>query len=116
MSLLQELNALGVDTDEALDRINGNISLYERMIVKFADMMKNSTVRPDFDFNNYADTIEAAHAIKGVSGNLSITPIYEAYTEIVRLLRADQPQQAKEVLEKIMPVQAKIIDCIEKNS
>jgi len=116
MNLLEELNALGINTEEALARMNGNVSLYERMLVKFVDMMKNSIIQPDFDCNHYADITEAAHTVKGVSGNLSLTPIYEAYTEIVRLLRAGQPEQAKAVLKGIIPTQTKIINCIEKYS
>lgn len=116
MSLLEELKDLGVNTEEAVERMNGNISLYERMLVKFADMIKKSPVQPDFDSNNYNDITEAAHAIKGASGNLSVTPVYVAYTEIVRLLRAGQPEQAKDMLEKIIPIQTKIVDCIEKHS
>lgn len=116
MNLLEELKGLGVHTEEAVARMNGNVSLYERMLVKFADMMRNSLVRSDFDCINYDDITEAAHAIKGASGNLSVTPIYEAYSEIVRLLRAGQPEQAKEVLENIMPVQTEIVNCIEKYS
>lgn len=116
MSLLQELETLGVNTDEAVERMNGNTSLYERMLVKFKDMIKDMPVRPDFDSNNYADVIEAAHAIKGTSSNLSVTPIYEAYSEIVRLLRENQPEQARDVLKKIIPVQTDIVNCIEKYS
>ena len=116
MGLFEELKVLGVNTDEALARMNGNSSLYERMLVKFLEMMKNSCVQPDFDCNDYADITEAAHAIKGTSGNLSITPIYEAYSEIVRLLRDSQPEQAKAVLEKIIPVQMNIMNCIERYS
>lgn len=116
MSLLDELKMLGVNTEEALERMNGNVSLYERMLVKFADMINKTPVQPDFDNNNYNDIIDVAHAIKGASGNLSVTPIYVAYTEIVRLLRAGEPEQAKEVLEKIMPIQTKIIACIERYS
>lgn len=114
MSLIEELKVLGVNTDEALARMNGNASLYERMLVKFLGMMKNSSVKPDFDCNDYADIIDAAHAIKGASGNLSVSPVYEAYSEIVRLLRDNQPEQSKEVLEKILPVQRDIMNCIEK--
>lgn len=116
MNLLEELRALGVHTEEAVERMNGNVSLYERMLVKFADMMKNSLVQPDFDGNDYAEITEAAHAIKGTSGNLSITPIYEAYSEIVKLLRDNQVEEARKVLESIMPVQTAIVNCIEKYS
>ncbi len=114
MNMLQELKTLGVDTEDAINRMNGNISLYERMLIKFVDMMRNLSVRQDFDCKDYASAVESAHAIKGVSGNLSITPVYKAYSEIVRLLRADMPEQAEQILEKVMPVQTEIITCIEK--
>lgn len=116
MGLIEELKALGVNTEEAVARMAGNVSLYERMLVKFLDMMKNSSVQPDFDRNDYADIIESAHAIKGASGNLSLTPVYEAYSEVVRLLRANQPEEANKVLKKVMPVQTEIMNCIEKYS
>lgn len=60
--------------------------------------------------------IEVAHAIKGASGNLAVTPVYESYSELVRLLREQQPEEAKKVLEKALPVQNAIIDCIERYS
>ncbi len=116
MSLLEELNELGVNTQEALARMNGNASLYERMLVKFVDLMKNTNIDPDFDCNDYADIIELTHTVKGVSGNLSIIPVYEAYSEIVTLLRAGQPEEAKEVLAGIIPIQTKILNCIEEHS
>jgi len=114
--MIQELKSLGVNTDEALKRMGGNSSLYERMLTKFKDMIKSSSAQMDFDCNNCSDIVEVAHAIKGVSGNLSVTPIYESYSEIVKLLRAEQPEQAKQILERLLPVQTAIIDCIEKYS
>ncbi len=116
MSLIQELKDLGVNTDEGLERMGGNSSLYERMLVKLKDMIKESPVQMDFDCNNYEDIIDAAHTIKGASGNLAVTPIYELYSEIVKLLRAQQPEQAKKVLEESLPVQNAIVECIENNS
>lgn len=115
MNLIQELKSLGVDTDKGLERMGGNSSLYERMLVKFVDMIKSSPVQVDFDCSDYSDILESAHAIKGASGNLAITPIYEAYSEIVRLLRAQQPEQAKTIIEKVLPVQTSILNCIEKS-
>lgn len=115
MGLLEELKDLGVNVDEGVKRLMGNASLYERMLVKFLEMMKKSPVDPDFDCNNYDDVIEVAHAIKGSAGNLSITPIYEAYAEVVNLLRANQPEKAKEILKGVQSVQTDILNCIEKN-
>lgn len=114
MALLEDLKTLGVNTDEGLERLGGNSALYERMLVKFLDVIENSSVQPDFDNDNYDDVIEKAHAIKGVSGNLSLTPIYKTYTDVVALLRAGEPEKAKEELVKVMPVQNDIVNCIKK--
>ncbi len=116
MNMIQELKGLGVNTDEGLQRMGSNSSLYERMLVKLKDMIVESPVRVDFDCNDYSDIIDAAHTIKGASGNLAVTPIYELYTEFVKLLREQQPEQAKQVLEKALPVQNAIIECIERYS
>lgn len=115
MSLLDEMKELGVNVDEGLKRFMGNSSLYERMFGSFVKMINKSLVDPDFDANDYQEVIEKAHAIKGATGNLSITPLYEAYSEIVSLLREDKPEEAREVLKNILPVQAEIVSCIEKH-
>lgn len=114
MDLLEELKSKDVNVEEAIERFLGNASLYEKMLMKFLDLMNDMAVDTNFDCNEYNDIIEKTHAIKGAAGNLSINPIYEAYTEIVNLLRAHQPEQAKLVLEKIIPVQNDIIECIKK--
>ena len=114
MNMIQELKSLGVDTEKGLERMGGNLSLYERMMIQMKDMLKESPEQKDFDRSDYSDVVETAHAIKGASGNLAVTPIYESYSEIVRLLRAKQPEEAKKHLEKVLPVQTAIIECIEK--
>lgn len=114
MSLLEELKILNVDVEGAISRLNGNASLYEKLLYKFVDMLKVLDIDPDADENTYIEATEKIHAVKGAAGNLSITPLFEAYTEMLHLLRENQPAQAKEVYAKIFPVQKDIIHCIEK--
>lgn len=114
MGMLEELKDLGVDVDGGIKRLSGKQALYERMMFKFLDMMKKSVVSPDFDSNNYGDVIEVAHALKGAAGNLSVTPLYEAYGKIVDLLRTQKPEEARKVLEDVLPVQGEILGCIER--
>lgn len=114
MELLEELEDLGVDVNDGVERLMGNTSLYMKMLGMFARMMDNSAVDPDFSDDNCNEMIEKAHAIKGAAGNLSITPVYEAYTEIVNLLRAGKPEQARSCLNRILPLQNGIISCIER--
>ncbi len=115
MSLLEELKDLGVDVDGGLKRINGNEKLYTKLLGSFTKAIKTYDVQPDFDADGCAEMIEKTHAIKGVSGNLSITPVYESYTKIVDLLRAGNTEDAKVIIREILPVQAKIVECIEKH-
>lgn len=116
MGVLDELKRLGVNTEEGLQRMMGNASLYERMLGTFKKMIDDYSIRSEeFDADDYGDLIEKTHAIKGAAGNLSLTPVYEAYTEIVNLLRRSEAAEAKKLFEKVLPVQAEIIDCIEKN-
>ncbi len=114
MALLEELNDLGVNVEEGLKRLNKNEKLYIRLLGSFTKTITERYVDPNFDSSDYEEVKENAHAIKGTAGNLSITPIYEAYSEIMDLLRAGKPEEAKHLLEKILPVQNKIVECIEK--
>ncbi len=115
MSLLEELKELGVDVDGGVKRINGNEALYTRLLGSFVKMMKANYVTPDFTDDEREEMIEKTHSVKGTSGNLSITPVYDAYTEIVNQLRAGDLDKAREVLANILPIQDKIVECIEKH-
>lgn len=115
MSLIDELKDLGINAEEALERFMGNASLYERMLGKLTAAVKENEVMPCFDAGNNEEALAKAHTLKGVTGNLSVTPLYSAYSDIVSLLRAGKPDEAKAQLELILPVQDKIISCIENH-
>ncbi len=114
MALLDELRELGVNVEEGLGRLGGNAAFYEKMLGSFIKMMDKYSFDLDFDCEDYGEIIEKSHAIKGASGNLSITPIYEAYGQATDLLRKEKPQEAKEVLLNALPIQEKIMDVIRK--
>lgn len=115
MSLFEELRELGVDVDGGLKRINNNEKLYTKLLGSFVKAINTYAVQADFDASEINEMIEKTHAIKGTSGNLSITPVYESYTKIVDLLRTDKPEEARAILEQILPVQEKIVACIESH-
>ena len=115
MNLLDELRELGVSVDEGVKRLGGNAAIYKKMLGTFLKMMKTYSFGPDYDNAAYDDITEKAHAIKGAAGNLSVTPLYDAYTEIVNLLRGGQPEEARDILVKILPVQEKILNAIESS-
>ena len=114
MDILEELQELGIDIKEALERFMNNKDLYKRMLLKFPPNVEKLPVLSFIDAGDNATALANAHTLKGVAGNLSLTPLFKGYTEIVALFRADKPQEARKILVDLLPVQEQIISCINK--
>jgi HPt (histidine-containing phosphotransfer) domain-containing protein len=102
MLTIDALNEFGANTAEGLGRCMDNETFYLKL-VKMA-------VKDD-SFNKLADAVaagdkdaafEAAHALKGVLANLSLTPIAETASEITELLRAREDADYPAYLEKLL--------------
>ena len=115
MDLLDELKGLEVNVEEALNRFMNNVQLYERMLGKLNATVKDMEVLEFIGRGDLETAVANAHTLKGVMGNLSITPLYQGYTQIVALLRANNPEEAKRVLEGILPIQQEILACIQRH-
>lgn len=111
-----ELKALGINFDEAIERFMGKQNIYDKFLKKFPGAVSQYEVYEYFIAKDYEKALANAHTLKGVTGNLSITNLFEAYTEIVADLRGNDPQKAQEILESILPVQDKIVNYINENS
>ena len=114
MDLLTELQALGVNTQEAVERLNNNSAFYIKMLGKFTGELENHEVMSYIESGALEKAVTNAHTLKGLTGNLSLTPLYKAYTDIVAFLRANDPEKAKQLLTDTLPIQSDIVACIEK--
>lgn len=116
MGYAEALEGLGVNVEEGLDRVMGDEELYETMLGLFLEMLEEAPVDlADFDQPEYEILIKRVHSLKGTTGNLSMEPLFEGYTKILGLLRDSKPQEAKEIYEKLLPVQAEIVECIKEH-
>ena len=113
MSLLTDLQAFDVDIQDGLKRFVNNAALFERMLKKFPAASADLPVLPHFESGDLNAALANAHTLKGMTGNLSLTPLFNAYTDIVALLRESKPDQAKALLVSILPTQEKIVACIK---
>lgn len=114
MSMIEELKTLGVNADEGIARFMNNASLYEKMVKRFVDSDEKIKVMEFMESGDLETAKANAHNLKGVTGNLSLTPLYLGYSEIMTLLRNEQDEQAKEKLAEVLVVQKQIVDCIKK--
>ncbi len=113
MSMLEELNALGANTKDGLNRFMNKAALYEKMLKKFPAAANDQEVLSFLEAGDLDTAVAHAHTLKGLTGNLSLTPLFTAYTEIVALLRANDPVRAKAILLDTLPIQKKMVACIE---
>lgn len=115
MALLEDLKALGANVTEGLDRVMGDSSLYEMMLGMFVTAVNDNPVSAaDFDGGDVDGLIKRVHTLKGITGNLAITPLFLSYTEVLGFLRSGDVAQAKSQFEKLLPVQEKVLDCIKR--
>ena len=88
MVTVDKLRKYGANVEEGLSRCFNNEEFYLKLVgmirdEKNFDLLSQSIAAHDLDA-----AFEAAHALKGVLGNLSLTPAYDKVCEITELLRA----------------------------
>jgi len=116
MEYLEEMRSLGANVEEGMSRVMDDQSLYEMMLGMFVDTLEGAPIHAeDFDQPDLEDLIKRVHTLKGVTGNLSITPLFNGYMSALTLLRENQPAKAKTVFMEILPVQERFVDCIRRN-
>lgn len=114
MSLIEEIEKLGANLEDAMDRLMNNKELYERMLKRLPDATEKARVKAAFDAKDYDAAEKGAHALKGVAGNLSLEKLYKGYTKIVDLLREGKPDEAEALFEKTLEQERPIVECIKK--
>ena len=85
---IENLKAYGADTQEGLKRCMNNESFYLRMVKMIPGDPNFQKLYDAIEAGDLTAAFEAAHAVKGASGNLSLTPIYAPVQEITELLRS----------------------------
>jgi HPt (histidine-containing phosphotransfer) domain-containing protein len=87
MLTIDALKQLGCDTDDGLTRCMGNEAFYFKLIGKVIDDKNFQALEDAVAAKNLDAAFDAAHSLKGVLGNLALTPIYQPVYEITELLR-----------------------------
>ena len=103
--MLEKIQVLGVDLDDAMRRFQGNEALYKRLLLKFLSQAANLNAEVYFEEGNYDKALENVHTMKGLAANLSLANLYDAYSEVVNLLRSGQYVEARDKYLNILPLE-----------
>ncbi len=102
MLSIEALRRFGANTQEGLGRCMNNEAFYLRLVNMALDDKGFATLAAAIESGNKKSAFEAAHALKGVLGNLALTPLYERTSEITELLRADKDADYQTLLDEIL--------------
>lgn len=106
------LTGWGCDTKGALDRVLGDERLYLECLGSLpADPMFPELERAVGE-NDVKAAFECAHTLKGVLGNLGVSPMYELITEIVEPLRKGYSDGLSEKLARLLEMRDKLAELL----
>lgn len=101
MLTVEKLAAYGADTKTGLERCMGQEAFYIRLTGMILQEANFDNLEQAIAAGNLEDAFSAAHALKGVTGNLALTPLYDPIQEITELLRAKTDMDYTALLEQI---------------
>ncbi len=102
---IETLKSFGADTQTGLNRCMGNTDFYLSLVKMALEDKTFSSLAAAIAQDNLDTAFELSHAMKGVYGNIALTPIYEPLCELTELLRnkenADYSTYISEISNRI---------------
>lgn len=102
MLTVEKLKNFGANTEEGLARCYGNEALYLRLVNMIPSEANFDVLEQSLRDGELDKAFEAAHALKGVLGNLSLTPMYEICSEMTEHLRARTDMDYSKLLNELL--------------
>lgn len=95
--LFAQMERMGIRTEEALGRFMGNEALFLSFVRRLPEKLDFTHIREGLDAEDEDAFYMHVHNLKGMSGNLSIGPIYDCAQAILVEFRASKFQNKKKL-------------------
>ncbi len=101
MITLEALKEYGADTDDALARCMNNSDFYIMLVEKSLNDGNYEKLKENLEVKDFEAAFSAAHALKGIVTNLSLTPLSEPIIEITESLRAGEDRDYSALISRM---------------
>ena len=102
------------DIEGALHRLGGNDALYASCLSAFLDDPTTDQLNVAIESGSWDEAFTAAHALKGVAGNMGFVPLMHSTGQLIVLIRGGRMQDIPPALEKLNSSYRDIIDAIHQ--
>ena len=110
MLTVENLREYGANVDEGISRCLDDEEFYIELVKSVIPDKRFDELKAAIAEKNYDKAFEVAHALKGMYGNISITPIYEPVCEITELLRDRKDTDYSVLIAKAEEQKAKLVE------
>jgi len=114
-NVISALGDYGCDTQSALERFLGKEELYLKFIRKFLDDKSFEDLKGFIGEEDYENALKSVHTLKGVSGNLGFTALYDVASDMVNKFRAQLPGDAVAEFGMLENIYTEIYSIIREN-
>lgn len=87
MLTIENLRKYGANVDEGLQRCVNNEQLYLTLVNRFLDQNTFPDLKAAILDHDLENAFHISHSLKGVIGNLSLSPLYDIIYQMTELLR-----------------------------
>ena len=110
--LLHKLNTYGMDVTGTMARFGGNEALMMRFLLGFPKDQTMDSLRDAMASGDREAQKVASHSLKGLSGNLGLTPVFEASSAMMNALRASEDADVAGLYDTLEQAYQAAIDMI----
>lgn len=108
MLTLEGLKNLGVNTDEGLERCLDDEEFYLSLVEVAPEEEELNKLDSELKNGNIQSAFEVAHALKGVYGNMALTPLYKPMVQLTEILRNNSTDNSDILMKEIKENFAKL--------
>lgn len=113
--LRRDLIRCETDIEGALLRLSENETLYLSCLTLFLDDQTTNDLGTAIHAKAWDDAFTAAHALKGLAGNMGFIPLFHATAELVILIRDGRVKEVDRSYQEIQNCYQIITAAVRKN-
>lgn len=108
--LSAKLSAYGIDLTDAMERMDDDEALYQRLAFKYLNNTNYVDLVAAMEAQDYDAAYTAAHTLKGVSGNLSLAALYKVASAVSNALKQGEYQAAEQMMPDLKAAHEKAVE------
>lgn len=109
MMTIESLKDAGANVEEGLSRCLGKEDFYLKMVRMGLSSQNFGLLGESLKEKDYGRAFELCHSLKGVVGNLSLTPLYDLICALTEKLRSGGGEDCVEIFGRITEMQKRYL-------